>query len=71
MGDIHDYRDAYGQLARITDERRGKRPFRLLVYTPIGGVSHNGIYSTHAAAMRALESLGYCWSECRTRLHTL
>ena len=63
MGDRHDYRDAYGQHARIVDEQRGKYPFRLLVYTPNGGISHNGVYSTHRAARAALNGLGYCWSE--------
>ena len=63
MGEKHDYRDAYGQIGRILDEQRGDKPFRLLVYTPNGCCSHNGIYSTYRAARRALDALGYCWSE--------
>lgn len=65
MNGRHDYRDAYGQRARILDEQRGARPFRLLVYTPNGCISHNGIYATERAAKMALRGLGYCWSEQR------
>lgn len=63
MSETHDYRDAYGQRARILDEQRGTRPFRLLVYTPNGCISHNGIYATERAAKMAMRGLGYCWSE--------
>ena len=63
MGERHDFTDAYRQRARIVDEQRGRRPFRLLVYTPNGCCSHNGIYHTYGAARNALDSLGYCWSE--------
>ena len=68
MHDSYDYRDAYGQRARIVDERRGKRPFRLLVYAPNGCCTHNGIYYTYRAARNALDGLGYCWSEQRARV---
>ena len=63
MDGRRDYRDAYGQHARICDERRGKYPFRLLVYTPTGCCSHNGVYATETAAKMAMRGLGYCWSE--------